>query len=173
MITITIATEADTEVLALLGRITYAESHGHFIDDKNDLTHYMNDAFSVARTKQDLNNAKNMFYLMYVDNLPVGYVKLILNATNEYVDSQNNCRLDRIYILNEFIPLKIGQQLLSFAEEKAKELQFDTMWLAVYTKNHRAIRFYERNEFIAVGELNFPVNGTVYENVVYSKKIEA
>ena len=171
MIEIKIATEADTTVLALLGRITYAESHGHFIADKNDLTTYLDNAFSVAKTKQDLNNSENIFYILFLNNLPIGYTKLVLNATHESVISQNNCRLEKIYILDEFIPLKLGQQLLTLMIEKAKELHLDTIWLSVYIKNNRAIRFYERNEFKNVGEINFLVNGTKYENTVFSKKL--
>ncbi|WP_375239419.1 GNAT family N-acetyltransferase [Aurantibacter sp.] len=171
MIKIKIAKEADAVVLALLGRLTWAESHGHYIDDKNNLLEYLNNNFSVSKTKQDVNNPKNLFYIICVDDLPVGYAKLVLNAITESVDSQNNCRLERIFILNEFIPLKIGQQLLNFVEQKAKHLQLDTMWLSVYIKNGRAIRFYERNEFKNVGKLNFIVNGIDYENIVFSKII--
>lgn len=171
MIKIRIATEADTTVLALLGRITYVESHGDFIDDKNDLSRYCDQAFSVEKTKQDLNNPKHLFYIMYLHDLPIGYTKLVLNAVHKSVHSQNNCRLERIYILDEFIPLKIGQQFLTFMIKKAKELQLDTMWLSVYVKNNRAIRFYQKNEFKNVGNLNFLVNGKEYENFVLSKKI--
>ena len=171
MIKIQIAKEADTAILALLGRVTWAESHGHYIDDKNNLLKYLNSNFSVSKTKQEINNPKNLFYIIYVDDLPVGYAKLVVNAINESVASQNNCRLERIFIQNEFIPLKIGQQLLTYVEEKAKALQLDTMWLTVYIKNKRAVRFYERNKFKNVGELNFHVNGKEYENIVFSKKI--
>ena len=45
------------------------------------------------------------------------------------------------------------------------------MWLSVYIKNNRAIRFYQKNEFKNVGELNFIVNGKEYENIVFQKKI--
>jgi len=171
MINIKIATDKDVEVLALLGRLTYVESHGHFIKDKNDLANYINSTFSISKTKQDLNNLNNRFYIIYVDSLPVGYAKLMLKIKNENIASLNKCRLDKIYILNEFIPMKIGLQLLTYVEEKAKELQLDTIWLSVYNKNLRAIRFYEKNEYINVGELNFLVNGTIYENIVFSKKI--
>jgi GNAT superfamily N-acetyltransferase len=171
MIKIKIAKEADTDVLALLGRITWAESHGHYIDDKSNLLKYLDENFSVSKTKQDINNPKNLFYIMYVDDLPVGYAKLILNAKQESIVSLNNCRLERIFILDDFIPLKIGHQLLTFVEERAKELRLDTMWLSVYIKNSRAIRFYERNEFKNVGKLNFSVNGKEYENIIFSKKI--
>lgn len=171
MIEIRSAKETDIEVLALLGRITYSESHGHFIDNKNDLLKYNNNAFLVSKIKIDLANPNNLFYIILVDDLPVGYAKLIVNVKHEIITSQNNCRLEKIYILNDFIPLRIGQQFLTFLEEKAKELHLDTMWLSVYIKNTRAIKFYERNEFKNVGELNFSVNGKEYENIVFSKNM--
>ena len=171
MITIKVANEANTTTLALLGRITYVESHGQFIPNKNDLSIYCDKAFSVAKTRKDLKNAKNLFFIIYSNDFPIGYAKLILNATHESVTSPNACRLERIYILNEFIPLKIGQQLLHFVEDKAKTLQMDTMWLSVYIKNDRAINFYQRNQFKNVGALNFLVNGIAYENIVFSKKL--
>lgn len=171
MIKIKIAKEEDTAVLALLGRLTWAESHGPYIDDKNDLLKYLDQNFSVSKTKQDLNNPKNLFYIIYSDDLPVGYAKIEVNAKQENVASQNNCRLERIFILNDFIHLKLGKQLLTFVEEQAKALKLDTIWLTVYIKNNRAIRFYEKNEFKNVGDVNFTVSGKDYENIVFSKKI--
>ncbi len=169
MIKIKLANKVNTEVLALLGNITYTESHGHFIDDKNDLMKYNENAFSVSKTEQDINDPKNIFYIIYKNDLPIGYAKLVLNAINKNVVSQNNCQLERIYILNDFIPLKIGQQFLTFLEEKVKELQLDTMWLSVYHKNLRAIRFYERNGFKKVGDTTFLVNEKAYKNLVFEK----
>ncbi|MBJ2173051.1 GNAT family N-acetyltransferase [Aureibaculum sp. A20] len=171
MVTIKKATAKNIAVLASLANKTFSESHGGYIDDKKDLLNYVNENFSVSKTEQDFNNPKNLFYIIYVEGLPAGYAKLIVNEHQENVVSKNNCRLERIYILNDFIPLKIGQQLLHFLEAEAKILQLDTMWLSVYIKNYRAIRFYERNEFKNVGEYIFKVNGKGYENIIFSKKI--
>lgn len=171
MIKIKKATDADTEVLALLGRITWAESHGDYIVDKNSLLNYLNENFSVATTKQNINNAKNLYYIIYVDDFPVGYSKLVVNANQENIASKKPCRLERIYILNEFIALKIGQQLLTFVEAQAKALQIDTIWLTVYIKNNRAIKFYKKNKFNNVGKLNYVVSKKSYENTIFSKTI--
>jgi len=169
LITINKAKETDSEVLALLGNITYTESHSHFIDNKNDLMKYNENAFSISKTKKDIKDPKNTFYILYKDDLPIGYAKLVLKSTNENVASENNCQLERIYILNDFIPLKIGQQFLIFLENQAKELQLNTIWLSVYGKNIRAIRFYHRNKYNEVGESTFLVNGKKYRNKVFSK----
>lgn len=171
MIKIKKATITDIEVLAMLGRLTWSESHGPYIEDKNEVLQYLNENFSVSQTRLNLNNSNQLFYIIYVDDFPAGYAKLILNTSNKNVISLNNCQLERIFILNEFISLKIGQKLLSFVENQARKLKLDTMWLTVYIKNNRAIRFYERNEFKKVGELNFIVSGKEYENIVFSKNI--
>lgn len=171
MIKIKIASIKDLEVLALLGRLTWSESHGHYIEDKNDVLKYLDENFSIAKTKQLIMDSDQHFYIIYVDDFPAGYAKLIVNATNENITAQNSCRLERIFILNDFIPLKIGQQLITFVEEQAKTLKSDEMWLTVYIKNKRAIRFYEKNDFKNVGELNFVVSGKGYKNIVFSKKI--
>jgi hypothetical protein len=52
MITFKTAITTDTEILALLSRITYVESHGHFIDDKNDLFKYCEQAFSIKKQQK-------------------------------------------------------------------------------------------------------------------------
>ena len=68
MIKIKQAQKADTAILALLSRQTYIESHGHFIEDKNDLKVYTEKAFSVSKTEQDLNDTKNLFHIVYVND---------------------------------------------------------------------------------------------------------
>ncbi|WP_223033629.1 GNAT family N-acetyltransferase [Hanstruepera marina] len=170
-ITINKAQVKDVNVLALLGTVTYTESHGHFIDNKKDLMRYNESAFSVSQIENEMIDPKNIFFIISKDDLPIGYAKLVLNSTNKNVDSQNSCQLERIYILNEFIPLKIGQRFLTFLEEKAKELKLDTIWLSVYGKNIRAIRFYERNNYKEVGKSTFLVNDKEYENKVFLKEV--
>ncbi len=171
MIKIKPAKEQEAQLLALLATVTYAESHGHFIEDQEDLKNYLQSAFSVATVTQELADEQNLFYIIYVDELPVGYAKLVLNAFHENASVKTSCRLERIYVLADYIPLKLGQQLLDYMEEEAKKLALEEMWLSVYVKNKRAIRFYEKNNFHIVGELMFSVNGKDYDNHVLSKKL--
>lgn len=171
MIDIKLAKPKDIEVLTLLGRITYDESHGHFIENKNDLLTYLSKAFSIEKTIQDLKNKNNIFHIIYKDNLPIGYSKFVLNCPFENKNENTSCRLERIYILNDFIPLKLGYKLFKFVEETAKKQGATSLWLSVYIKNKKAIKFYRRNEFSNLGELNFLVNGKEYKNYVLSKKI--
>ncbi|SNR15374.1 GNAT family N-acetyltransferase [Tenacibaculum jejuense] len=165
------ATLKDLEVLALLGRVTFRESHSKYIEDKTNLNAYLEKAFSVSTTKKELANNNNLYFILYRNQLPVGYVKLVLNAPSEFIENQNCCRLERIYVLDEFITHKFGLELFKKTVEKAKELQFDMMWLTVYIKNTRAINFYEKNEFKEVGSISFQIGEQGYENPILAKKL--
>ena len=116
-------------------------------------------------------SANNKKKIIYVNNKPAGYAKLVLASGHASVKTANNCQLERIYILKEFIPLKIGQQLLRFLEAEVKKLKLDAIWLTVYKENKRAIRFYEKHKYVAVGTSTFYVNNTGYDNVVFMKNI--
>ncbi|WP_347173776.1 GNAT family N-acetyltransferase [Polaribacter uvawellassae] len=171
MVTIKKATKADTIHLSLLSRVTYTESHGHFIANKKDLLKYCKQAFSIKKTLGDLEDKNNIFHIAYVDDFPVGYSKIVLNKPFEEKTENNSCRLERIYILNDFIPVKIGQPFLDYITEKVKEYNATIMWLSVYIKNERGIRFYQKNKFKNIGEISFKVNGKEYDNIVFSKEI--
>ncbi len=171
MIDFKLATTKDVEILALLGRITFKESHGTYIEDKTNLQSYLDTAFSTQKIIEDLENPNTVYYIIYNNKFPVGYAKLVLHATIEFVSSEKSCRLERIYILNEFIAMKFGQQFLHFILKKVTELHFKEVWLSVYIKNTKAINFYLKNEFKKVGSISFQIGNQGYENPILSKKL--
>ncbi|MCG8574860.1 MAG: GNAT family N-acetyltransferase [Flavobacteriales bacterium] len=171
MITIKRAKINDAQLLSQLGRSTYTESHGGFIADKNDLQIYLDETFSIKRMEAELADAEILYVIARNNDVPIGYAKLILNTSHEKMNSSMNCRLDKIYSKAEFFPLKAGQKLLFFLEDEARKLAYKSMWLVVYVKNKRAIRFYEKNGFITIDTCDFLVNGKPYENIVFSKTL--
>ena len=46
---IRLAKKEDAQFIALLGRITFTETFGHFFRDKQDLLNYYNSTFSVEK----------------------------------------------------------------------------------------------------------------------------
>ncbi len=171
MITIREADLNDSEVLALLGRVTFDESHGPYIENKSDLLHHLNSNFSIKKIEKNLEDSNNVYLIIYADKLPVGYAKLILNLEEKNVKSNKVCSLDKIYVLNDFISMKIGYQLFVAIVEKAKALNFEHMWLYTYYKNEKAVKFYLRNDFVEAGRHIFYVNETGYENIVFLKEL--
>ena len=171
MVTIRIATPDDYETLALLGRLTFKESHGDYIQDKTNLQAYLNTAFSIAKTKQDLQNERIVYLMLFENNFPVGYSKFIIDESIAFVKSSKPFRLERIYILDDFLSKKYGHQLLKVTEHEAKVLGCQHLWLSVYIKNTRALKFYKNNGFTTVGRISFQISKQGYENPILAKTL--
>lgn len=157
MISIRRANNEDAKFISLLGRITFGEAFGHLFRDKNDLLEYYNRTFSVAKMEKGLASPSNKFWIALVDELPVGYAKMKLNSTSEFIDSKNICQLQKIYVLGDFLSMKIGSKMQDLMLHEAKQDGFDEIWLSVWDGNEKAIRFYERNAFNKVGNHNFQI----------------
>ncbi len=169
---IRIATPADAPFIALLGRITFTETFEHLFTDRNDLLNYCNSTFSVGKIKRSLEKDNNVFWIAFVEQLPVGYAKLKLNSPSEFVQSKNTSQLQKIYVLKDFLSLKIGLQLQTVLLEKAKEKQSQAIWLSVWEGNKRAIKFYKKNEFQAIGNHTFQIGKEVFSFIAMSKNFE-
>ena len=77
----------------------------------------------------------------------MGYLKLNVGKTQTEDVIPDGMELERIYVLADFHGLGIGQKLLDFAIETALKAGVTSIWLGVWEENHRAIRFYQKNDF--------------------------
>jgi len=171
MIKIRKAILADTIHIALLGRITYTESHGNYIEEKEDLLKFYNEYYSVSKIREELNEKENLFWIVFSDELPIGFAKLSLNISYPKSPEIRSCKLQRLYILNDFIGLKIGSQLQAIILKTAADLKFKNIWLTAYYKNKKGIKFYERYGFKKCGSIDFFVGKRNYENLIFTKKL--
>ena len=171
MIEIRIANNSDAEYIALLGRITFTETFGHFFRNKTDLLDYYNRTFSVEKIKSGLKNPSNVFWIAFVDELPVGYAKLKLNSKSKFIQSENICQLQKIYVLHDFLSMKIGLQLQNRLIDKAREKQFEKIWLSALESNKRAINFYKKNGFEDIGTHDFQIGSEHFEFIVMSRSL--
>ncbi|MCG1036419.1 GNAT family N-acetyltransferase [Polaribacter sargassicola] len=171
MITIRRATITDATYIALLGRVTYTESHGNFVENKQNLLDFYKKYYSVTQIKTEINDENNLFWIIFSDDLPIGFAKLTLNIDTENNTNIDFCKLQRLYILNDFINLKIGSQLQEIILKKATDLNFKTIWLTAYYKNTKGLKFYKKYGFKEAGSIDFYVGETNYENLIFSKDL--
>ena len=143
---IRLAKKEDATFIAFLGRITFTETFGHFFRDQQDLLDYYNLTFQLKKLKMEL-KTNNVFWIAFVNRLPVGYAKLKLNSKSEFMESKNICQLQKIYVLKDFLSMRIGFELQNLLLKKSKELEFNKIWLSVLNSNERAINFYRKNGF--------------------------
>lgn len=165
------ANKNDAKFIALLGRVTFTETFGHLFRDKRDLLNYYDSTFSVEKIEKSIEKSSNIFWITFVNRLPVGYAKLKLNSKSEFIDSENTCQLQKIYVLKDFLSMKIGFELQNLLIKKAKELRFEKIWLSVLDSNERAINFYRKIGFENIGNHDFQIGKENFEFIAMCKKL--
>ena len=170
-IEIRLAKKEDAQFIALLGRVTFTETFGHLFRDQKDLIDYYNHTFSVQKIENGMKKQNNIFWIAFVNQLPVGYAKLKLNSQSEFIDSKDVCQLQKIYVLKDFLSMNIGFELQDSLLKKAKDLSFDKIWLSVLNSNERAINFYKKTGFEKIGNHDFQIGKENFEFIAMNKQL--
>lgn len=171
MVQIRPARKEDATSIALLGRITFSETFGSLFNDQEGLKHYLDTTFGVDKIERSIQKENNMYWIALVDRLPVGYAKLKLRSHSTFVALERVGQLQKIYVLKDFLSMKIGKSLQDVLLENAKTHGCEHIWLSVYKGNQRAIRFYEKNDFKTVGEHQFTIGKDSFGFMAMAKQL--
>lgn len=161
----------DAATIASLGKITFIESHSDFVQNDAAVETFCNEEFAINKIKDDLASDNQLFWIVFYDDRPVGFAKVITNKSNDFLNTDNVCKLDKIYILNDYIGHKLGSKLHAKIIKKMQGLRFEFIWLVTYIYNYKAIKFYENNQYKKSGFTDFMVDGKGYQNHVMIKKL--
>ena len=168
---IRLAKKEDAPFIALLGRVTFTETFGHFFRDPQDLRDYYDRTFSVQKIEDGIGKPTNIFWIAFVGRLPVGYAKLKLHSNSDFIESTDVCQLQKIYVLKDFLSMGIGFELQDSLLKKAKELNFVDVWLSVLNSNERAISFYQKTGFKTIGRHDFQIGKENFEFIAMKKEL--
>ena len=159
MTSIVKASEKDFKLLAGIGKKTFIESHGESAD-KKEIDTYVNEKNSCDFFQHELADSKNIYHIIYYNEIPAGYSKIILNSPHENIPALHVTKLERLYLLKEFYELKLGLGLFKFNVELSKKNNQAGMWLFTWKQNVRAINFYLKNGFKIIGSYDFKLSET-------------
>ncbi|ASO07407.1 GNAT family N-acetyltransferase [Arenibacter algicola] len=138
----------DIEKLKEIGKLTFAETFSSE-NSEEDMREYLEEGFSTEKLKTELTDKNAEFFFAELDDKVIGYLKVNFGQSQTELKDENALEIERIYVLKEFHGKKVGQILYDKAIELAKEKSADYVWLGVWEQNPRAIRFYEKNGFVA------------------------
>ena len=144
-------TKADVENLATvqqIGRETFFETFAE-ANTEADMEKYLAENFSNAKISAELNNPESQFFIAWRGENPVGYMKLNTGHIQTELQDPASLEIERIYVKSAFHGQRVGQLLYDKALEIARFEQKKYIWLGVWEENLKAIRFYEKNGFVA------------------------
>ena len=155
------ATEKDHKTIVSLGNVTVEEAHRDSCSAE-DLKEYLGANYNEEAIKAELRNADNIYHIIYYNEKPAGFSKIIFNAEYANIAEKHVTKLDRIYLLSEFFNMKLGVELLKFNTELAKQHDQSGIWLFTWVGNERAVKFYKKAGFEIIGSHNFQVSASHY-----------
>ncbi|MGQ0640570.1 MAG: GNAT family N-acetyltransferase [Gemmatimonadaceae bacterium] len=121
-----------------------------------DIAAYLPSAYGVSQQSGELTNPDISTLIMETETGEwVAYAMLRRGAAPDCVIDQNAVELWRFYVDRPWHGSGLAHRLLSAAHVTAAECAARTLWLGVWEKNNRAIAFYEKCGFRAVGAHEF------------------
>jgi ribosomal protein S18 acetylase RimI-like enzyme len=101
---------------------------------------------------------------------PVGYA-MVTPPSHPALQQEGDIELKRIYLLGPWQGNGNGKDLLGLVFAVAKKRMAKRLLLSVYEKNVRAVGFYERAGFAAIGETVFMVGPVPFRDLVYARNM--
>lgn len=162
------------ELFALqdIARKTFFESFSAF-NTKEDMQCYLDETLSLKKLEAEFRNEHSRFYFALHGGTIAAYLKLNFAEAQNEMHNENAIEIERIYVLEEFQRNKIGQALLDMTLQIAKAENKDVLWLGVWEKNTKAIRFYLKNGFTAFGSHVFILGSDAQNDILMKRKLTA
>lgn len=164
------ASITDIEVLQQIGKETFFETFAES-NSEEDMKKYLETSFSTAKLTTEFNNPESRFFIVWDTATAVGYLKVNFGNAQTELQDKAALEIERIYVKKDYHGLKVGQLLYEKALEIALQEHKDYVWLAVWEENHRAIRFYTKNGFVAFDKHIFRLGDEEQTDIMMKKML--
>lgn len=156
---------SDAEALAALGARTFTEAFGAD-NTPEDLAGFLASTYSPEIQERELRDP-SMHYAVadHPDGL-AGFALVTRGEAPECVTDAGTVELQRIYVLRAWHGSGLADDLMRHAFAEASRHGATSIWLGVWERNARAIRFYERHGFTRVGSKVFVVGSDAQHDAV-------
>ncbi|WP_310559729.1 GNAT family N-acetyltransferase [Flavobacterium sp.] len=169
-ITIRKATISDLETIQEISQQTFIETFAA-VNTPENMENYIQKNLNSQQIASEINNPESAFYLAILDHKTIAYLKLNFGNAQTEIRSAQSMEIHRIYVLKNFHGKKIGQLLLNKAIKIGQQSGVETIWLGVWEKNHKAIQFYNNNDFVEFDKHNFTLGKDVQTDLLMELRI--
>ncbi len=167
---IRIASPADNVLLSELGRQTFYDSFAAG-NTPEDMAAYLAGAFSPEKQAAELADPGTRFLIAELDGNVVGYARLRQDPPPASIPGKQPVEIVRLYSRKEWIGQGIGPALMQACLQEAERRDCDVIWLDVWEQNPRAIAFYRKWGFEAVGTATFQVGSDLQHDLLMARPV--
>ena len=169
-VTIRLAGDTDAEMLAQVGAQLFQATFA-VDNDPMDMYVYLSDAFTPERQRAELADPDRICLLAEEGPTVAGYALLRCGAAQRHVTGARPIEIQRFYIDRAWHGRGLAAQLMAACLAAARERGAETVWLGVWERNPRAIRFYEKHGFTDVGSQEFRLGTDLQTDRVMTRPV--
>ena len=81
------ANSSHAETIASIGKLSFRDAFGGLFNDKTALFEYLEYTYSVEKITKSINKENNVFFVAFLENVPVGFAKVKKSSLNEQIKS--------------------------------------------------------------------------------------
>lgn len=144
----------EVALLQRIGRQTFFDTFAAN-NKEEDLRAYLDESFALEKLATEIATPGSAFYFGLNGDEVVGYIKINTGSAQSKPLGDEALELERIYVLQDFQGQGVGSRLFQYALNLAKEMDASFIWLGVWTKNLRAIAFYQKQGFLIADTQQF------------------
>jgi GNAT superfamily N-acetyltransferase len=160
------ATPADLGAIDRIFRASFVATFGHLYSAA-DLETFLAQ-FTLEAWAEEMAGVDYAFRLAEDEGRAVGFLKLG-PLTVPVEPAQRALELRQLYVLEPWHGSGVGAALMEWALGEAARREVRELYLTVYTDNHRALRFYQRYGFEAIGRYDFMVGSQADEDIIMKR----
>ena len=130
------------------------------------ISHYTRTELIPEKYLALLNDPRARLWVAEREACLIGFVVVQLDVPCP-IHAPASAELQTLYVQSHFVGQGVGRQLLGVAEEMARTQTGLPLWLTVNVNNARAIGFYRRHGYTALGTSDFVMGDQRHENHVF------
>jgi GNAT superfamily N-acetyltransferase len=165
------AAPADAHALSAFASRAFWDTYRD-IDDPHAIATYVAEHLCPRALAAVIGDCTSVTLLAEVGSILAGYAILSRSQPPSCVVGSDPIELSRFYLGATFIGCGYGRELMHAVHAQARQLGARTLWLGVYDRNARAVRFYERSGMTKVGGKEFLFGSQVYIDPIYSGPVQ-
>jgi ribosomal protein S18 acetylase RimI-like enzyme len=133
---------SDAEFLFTLMKEIYTPAYQHFWIDEG--AWYLNSQYSKENILKELLDKKSRYYFILFKGEIVGNFRFIWDDNLKGLPEEKQVKLHRVYLHPKTQRNGIGKLLLAWLEEKAKQKNYQIIWLDAMNEQQNAFKFYKK-----------------------------
>ena len=164
------ATIDDAASLAALGRRTFLDTFGAD-NSQDDLAAFLDGAYAESIQREELAASHLTYFLAEAEGAPVGFALLRHDKSPMFLDDPTAIELQRLYVDRAWHGTGLAQSLMAICLEDAVARGASSLFLGVWERNSRALRFYAAQGFDVVGSQVFMLGSDAQTDLVMRKRL--